>query len=366
MTTPAWAGPALYVDEGRRITTHSMLKTMLRCPKQTQYKYAERLKQKYVNARDKPLRRGVWFHSLLEEHYAGRSWREKHAELTAQFNELMDEEQMMLGDLPSELYALMKSYLWHYGADKSDPYHGWKVHGTEVTLECPWPDSPDGTDVYRCRVDILLEDEYGLWIGDHKTHKVLPDLSFRIRDAASALYIWCAKENGLPVQGFIWNYVRTKPPTSPALAYAGTAKERLSTRAIDTDYPTMLRGIRQLGLDPKDHLPVLRSLHKQRWAHGEVQSSPFFRRDVLEKDDDMLSQVVASAMRTRDRMHEYGWDAPESVERVADRSCTFMCSFTDLCTTELFGGDAKSLRRKQFKVGDPLDYYQEPATTPDS
>ena len=354
-----WTGPALYLDEGKRITTHSMIKTMMRCPKQTQYKYAERLKQRFVTTRDKPLRRGVWFHELLEEYYAGRSWKERHLLLTDRFNHLMDSEQMDLGDLPTEMYALMKAYLWHYGADKDNPMHGWDVEATELTLECPWPDSPDGNDIYRCRVDVLFHDEWGWWIGDHKTHKNLPDTTFRLLDAASPLYTWCARQNGYPVDGFVWNYIVTKPPTKPKLAYAGTSRERLSEQAIVTDYPTMLRGLRTLGLDPKDFLPQLRSLHAQRWKYGEPQTSPFFRRDVLEKDDATMAQVVAAAMRTRDRMHGYGWEDLSSVERAPDRSCSFMCGYTDLCTTELFGGDALTLRRKQFRTGDPLDYYQD-------
>jgi hypothetical protein len=351
--------PALYLDEGKRVTTHSMLKTMLRCPKQTQYKYAERLKKRYLSGKDKALQRGTWFHALLQEYYAGRSWRAMHAHFTAKFNDLMDEEQMELGDLPGELLALMKSYLWHYGADKSDPMHGWNVIGTEVTFECPWPDNPDGTDIYRCRVDALIEDEHGLWIVDHKTHKSLPDMSFRLLDTASPLYIWCAREAGFNVRGFIWNYIRTKAPSKPELAYAGTKRERLSLRSIDTDYPTMLRGLRDLGQDPKDHLPVLRSLHNQRWQYGEVQSSPFFRRDMLEKDDSVIARVVAAAMHTRDRMHEYPWNALDSVERVPDRMCPRFCSFHDLCSTELLGGDGSTLRRQQFRQGDPLDYYQD-------
>lgn len=352
----------LYLDEqGQVITTHSMLKTFLRCPKQTQYKYAERLKKRYATARDVPLKRGTWFHALLEEHYAGRSWKDKHRELSSRFSELFDEEKDALGDLPNECLRMMRSYLWHYGADKSDPYHGWKVHDTELTLECPWP---DGEGIYRCRLDILFEDEFGLWIGDHKTHKQLPNHRQRLTDAASGLYIWCARENGLDVRGFVWNYIRTKAPTVPKLVYEGTKRERLSTAAIETDYPTAYRAIKGYldaghKLDPDTYRPMLRHLKSHRWEPGKVQSSLFFRRDTLEKDDAMLARVVAASMRTRDRMHSYDWEDKDSVERVTDKSCDWMCDFPDLCTAELFTGDGSQIRRKQFREGDPLDYYHE-------
>lgn len=352
-------GPALYLDEGRRITTHSMLKQMQRCPKSVQYKYAERLKLKFITAREKPLKRGTWFHELLQEFYAGRDWRERHEQLCNQYRELFDEEKEALGNLPDEMLDLMRSYLWHYGADKTDPHHGWNVIGTEMTFECPWPDSPDGTDIYRCRVDVLYEDEWGLWIGDHKTHKSLPNTTFRILDAASPLYIWCAREAGYNVRGFVWNYIKTKPPTWPSLAYEGTPRERLSKARIDTDYPTFYRGLKALGLNPKEHRAELERLRAYRWEHGKPQSSPFFRRDSLEKPDDMIAGVVAVAMKTRDRMHEYEWDEPDMVERSPSRACSWDCSFTALCETELFEGDARQLRRQQFTQGDPLEYYQD-------
>jgi hypothetical protein len=346
----------LYVDDaGNAITTHSMLKTFGRCPKQTDYKYNQRLKPRIIRTDDKPLHRGTWFHKLLEEYYAGRSWRAAHKQLVAQYGRLFDEEKDALGDLPAEMEQLMKSYLWHYGADKEDRYHGWKVHETELTLEAPWP---DGNGVYRMRLDALIEDDYGLAIVDHKSHVRLPDHGFRLRDKASALYIWCALANDIPVYGFIWNYVLAKAPTKPALVDKGT---RLSRSKIVTDFPTAYRAIKEYGLDIDPYRDWLRYLKSQRWQGPDhVQSSPFFRRDTLEKDDDMLARVMKEAMRTRDRMHGYDWTDPDAVERVVDRSCGW-CRYSDLCTVEMFQGvdhpQAGNIRRQQFRTGDPLDYY---------
>jgi hypothetical protein len=344
----------LYVEDGIEVTTHSMLKTWATCHNQTRYKYVERLKKRYATERDKPLRRGTWFHALLETHYQGGDWKKTHEELSARFGELFDEERDALGDLPRECATLMRSYLWHYGADKTDRFHGWKIHATELTLECPWP---DGRGIYRGRVDLLVEDQYGWWIVDHKTHKTLPDMTFRLLDWQSALYIWAARECGYNVQGFIWNYIRTKTPTTPSLAYAGKSNERISTAVIDTDYPTYYLGIKAMGRlgDPVARAK-LQQLRSQRWAHGEPQTSPFFRRETLEKDDAMLARVVGSAMRSRDAMRGYDWTATDTIERSNGRHCTW-CDYNALCTTELFGGNARALRKQQYKIGDPMEYY---------
>lgn len=359
-------GTGLYVDDdGQQITTHSMLRTFERCPKQADYKYNQRLKRKQFTAHEKHLKRGQWFHKLLEVHYAGGDWRQAHRVLCVEYAGLFDEEQDALGDLPREMRALMVSYLWHYGADASDPHHGWKVHEVEGTLECPWP---DGGGIYRMRFDMLVEDDYGLWLVDHKSHLRLPDTGFRLLDKASALYIWCAHQNKIPVNGFIWNYVKAKAPTVPALVDVKKSP-RLSRVNIETDYPTMVRAIKKYGIDPLPYIAQLRALKNQRWHPDNVQSSPFFLRSVLEKDDALIKRVVTATMRTRDRMHTYDFTDPDAVERTVDRSCTFMCTYNGLCTVELFHGlgtpEGRNIRRQQFKQADPLEYYQDERATGD-
>jgi hypothetical protein len=351
--------PALYEDGGKRITTHSMLKQYLACPKSAQYKYAERLKQVKLTRRDQPLKRGTWVHELLQAYYEGGDWRAVHAANTKRFELLFDEEKEELGDLPNECLRLFRSYLWHYGANKDDPFHGWNVLGAEMTFEAVWPDSEDGLDIYRCRVDLLVEDEYGLLIVDHKTHKTLPTTTFRMLDAASPLYVWAARESGYDVRGFLWNYIRVKPPTVPKMVYVGKPQERLSTAALDTDWPTYARAIKTYGLDhtAEPYRTKLRQLKAQRWVHGSPQTSGFFRRDILEKDDEMIAKVVATAMRTRDRMHN-DYDDYEVTERANGRHCDW-CTFNALCSTELAGGNADHIRRKMFRIGDPMDYYQD-------
>jgi hypothetical protein len=344
MTDVIQTQQGLYMDErGTPISTHSMLKTFRRCPKQAQYKYVERLKPKVLG---RPLRAGTWFHALLEAYYKGEDWEAIHQRFTHKFADLFDEERERIGDLPRDMKRLMKSYLWHY---KEDP---WKVHDVEFLLETEFP---DGT-IYRAKIDLLVENQFGLWIVDHKTNKKTPDLSWRLKDAQSALYIWAALKNKIPVQGHIWNYVLSKPPTMPQLLKDGS---RLSKREINTDYPTLLRAIKQYGLDKADYMQWLRYLYGQRYQHGALQTSPFFQRSILEKSPAMLRQVATEAYHTSKRMHSYDFAKLEGVERVVDRSCSFSCNYEQLCTIELFGGNPQNIRRQQFSVGDPLDYYND-------
>lgn len=343
--------PYIDPDTGQEVVTNSMIKTFRRCPRQFYYKYVQRLKPRMDKSR--PLKMGTWMHALLEEYYAGRDWKAKHSELSTRYADLFDEEKEALGDLPTDCKRLMLSYLWHYGANKDDPFHGWEIADVEVTVEAPLG---VGDAVLRGRVDLVVMDRYGIWLVDHKNQKRFPDFAFRLNDTQSALYLWIMRENGVEVEGFIWNYLRTKAPTIPAMLQDGT---RLSKSKIDTDYPTLVKAIRANGLDPEPYRPWLNVLKNDRWEVDKMQTSHFFHRATLEKSDAMLDRVVAEARHTYERMRAYDWETVDAIERVPDRSCTFMCSFQDLCSAELFQGDAPFLRRQQFRVADPLEYYQD-------
>lgn len=339
----------LYVQDGRVISTHSMLKTFRRCPKQAEFKYVHRLKPKLIG---KPLSKGKWMHSLLEAHHSGQDWREIHRKLSIQFNEMFDEEKDFYGDMPTECERLMLSYIWHY---KFEP---WKILETEMTLEAELPDGA----ILRGRIDALIENEFGLWVVDHKNMKTLPDHNFRILDGQSALYLWLAIRNKIPVEGFIWNYLRTKAPTLPKVVYKGKPAQRLSSRAIETDYPTYITELKRLkeeeGLritaEYKAHAARLKA---QRYKHGEPQTSSFFRRDILEKQPHMLRRVALENFTTHKRMHSYDFSDPDKVERVIERSCGFSCSYIDICTSQLMGGNIRTLVKQNYRVGDPMDYY---------
>lgn len=338
-------GQPVYVDDtGKGITTHSMMKTFRRCPKQFEYKYIQRLKPKIYG---RPLRFGTWMHALMEAHYKGEDVEAVHRHYTNQFSKMFDEEKDAVGDLPRDVWRTWQSYLWHY---KNDP---WIVHEVEFTLEVELPDG----NLYRCRLDMLIENQYGLWIVDHKNHKSLPRLDFQILDAQSALYIWAALKNKIPVQGHIWNYLVSKPPHQPELLQSGARFKKPGLQS--TDYPTLVRAIKKHGIDPAIYTDLLALLKSRQYIPGQMQSSANFRRDTLEKTPALLKRVANEGYATHVRMNAYRWDKVNSVERVPDRSCGYMCSYTDLCTMELFGGDTRQLRKQNFQEADPMDYYQD-------
>ena len=338
------------------VITHSLLKTFQNCPRKALYKYVELLKprQKY----SQPLERGTWFHDLLEHHYKARleggceedypTVQERQSDLSDEFGDLLDEEKEKLGDLPTEMRRLYNSYMWYYRKDTS-----WKIHEVEIKVEAEMPNGMQ----FQGKVDMVIEDEFGLWAVDHKTHKVLPSMEYRYRDKQSILYIWALRACGIPITGFIWNYVVPKAPEPLKFKVRGG----LYARQPLTDYPTALRGIKQLGLDPTQDpelSSILSNLKKDRYNPDEPQISPVFRRDRLEKHDDMIDRTLLEATHTADRFWNYLWENKDAVERVNDRSCDW-CEFRHICTAELIGSNDANVRRQLYKKADPFAYYEE-------
>lgn len=336
---------ALYTDPdtGKKISTHSMIKAFRRCPKQAEYKYVERLKPKVLG---RPIRLGTWMHKLQEVHGRGEDWREAHEEMVSSvWAKLWDEEKDDIGNLPDDCARLMRSYLWHYANDE------WKYHDTEFMLECELPDG----SIYRCKIDALVENQYGLYLADRKWHRNLPDSSYRIRDSQSGLYLWCALKNKIPVQGFIWDYGRSKPPTIPMITKTGLVGR---WDRCDTDFPTMVDFFKREfeGKVPQRYRPKMRYLRSLQYVQGSPQSSSFFFRSVMDKSKAVIKRVAQEGYHTHIRMHSYPYDRPEIVERVPDRSCSW-CDYRDLCAGELLTGTRPLNWQRNFRVGDPMDYY---------
>lgn len=685
----------LYTDDetGKPITTQSMMKTFKGCPREAFYKYQLRLQPKAVS---KPLRRGTWFHALLEAYYKGEDWEPVHETFTREFNKLFDEERFELGDLHTEISNLFRSYIWHYGDPQYKAYH-WKVHETELKLSAEMPNG----HIFRGVFDMLVEDDFGLWLVDHKcldpdtpvttpfglrrigdlnvgdlvvgsdgnaanvigasrrklpvyeitlrsgkvlratgehkwpithrgnsyvwttneiaqkissrpvymkpspvvklpeqnvpihpyllgaligdgtmitdirlctsyeelrdealqylpddakvnlredpkrapsyritsdtlryslrdlglwgkhgsekflpeiyltgseqqrrdllaglmdtdgsqrkglplymtgseelardvsvlveslggvatirenrdplekgygninwtvlirlprgvnphrlkfkadrlnlephnemsnmlkvesikevgveevidieidtedhlfiangvlthnTHKRLPDWNYRMLDEQSTMYTWLARANDIPVLGFIWNYATTEAITTPKLLASAKSFYAKDFKSVNTDYPTFARAVKAAMAehpdtflsDPAEKQRVkdrLAQLKAMRWSPESPASSPFFRRDILEKTDAQIERTLKTTMRTSERMHSYDFSDPDAVERNVDQCKGFMCSYKDLNMADLIKGDSSLLQRQNYISGDPLSYQNKELPT---
>lgn len=308
--------------------TNSMIKSYQHCKRQYNYKFVEQLIPKHKGL---PLYRGSWLHELLEAKYAGGDWRSKNDELAETFHALFAEEREMYGDLPSICEKIMESYDYHWRKEDES----FNVIEVETEHEV---DLPHGHTL-KFRIDAVIEDEYGRWLMEHKSHKTIPNADYRFMDMQTARYVWGLNEKGYDLTGVLWNYIRTKEPTKPEMTQSG----RLSRRRIDTDVLTYVRALKEYGLDLGDHRDdILRLKHH----------NTFFRRERVPKPQQVIETLVEDAVHIADEI-ERGFLPIRSI----DRSCEFMCSYLDLCVTSLYGGDVSDIVKSNYQEATSEDYY---------
>lgn len=306
--------------------SQSKLKTFRRCPKQYEYKYIEGLEP---TRKSVPLALGNWIHSMLEAHYKGEDWLETYGELTHKFNGFLAEEKEHYGDLPGISARLMNGYMDFWEEEDKNL----EIISVEEEFEV---DIGKGL-LFKFKPDMIVKDKrdgiISCW--DHKSNKTLPDTEWRNTDIQSTLYLWALNQLGIKVDQFIFNYIRTKPPTVPRMTKAG----RMSKVKIETDYPTLKSFIEENDLVIDDNL--------QTWLDNLKANSNFYKRISIAKPQLLTNTMIEELYSTATMINFMDSDDDLAYYRVLNKACDWDCSFQDLCNADLMGSPQANQIRKQ-------------------
>lgn len=316
------------------LVSNSLLKTLTNCERQAYYKVLRQLAPRRVATQ---LKRGGWLHELLETHYKGDNWRKRHRELVREFNQLDDETKDYYGDLPGDCYNIMARYCLHWKRKDREL----KIIAVERVFEIPWPHG----HTFQGKFDVIVEDDFGRWLMEHKSHKTLPDDNYRFKDIQTARYVWSLNKLGTygEITGVLWNYLTTTIPKTPQILKDGS---RLSKRKIKTDAYTFIKAIQKYGLDPEDYRDDIIRLKRR--------SSDYFRRVPAPIVDDVVVRLVQEGVLAADRLEELERGATPL--RNIGRQCDW-CSYEDLCIVDLYGGNSRPLIKAKYTKEDPLAYH---------
>lgn len=200
--------------------------------------------------------------------------------------------------------------------------------------------------VSRGRLDLVLRDRItGLtWLVEHKSTVNVPDVGVRLWNLQTILYAAkLERTRGITVDGILWNYVRTKPPTVPALLKG--KRPALTRRAdLDTTWEVYEEEIRQQGLNPREYADV-----RERLIDREnTVYFPRFEHVIIADADLLLHDYAITA--TRIRRSRWEWENNRSRPvRTLGQHCSY-CRYTRLCESVLVGGDEEDLIKRLFKV----------------
>lgn len=230
----------------------------------TMWDFGSKIRQNYEPyARIQPLDFGTAIHSGMEAYYDPMTWgnlelQQKTARLAfltsiaeiQQKVKFMDYEieQEFNEDLDLGLAMLENYFTWAPTQDGFQPIM------TEIEFEIPMKFWSNGHLIdfsYQGRIDLVIEDDFGYWIVDHKTAASLGGIDWLPLDDQCGSYAWALqKKLNLNVRGVIYNELRKKAPHPPlVLKNGGLSKNKQQ----DTSFEMYLKAIRDNNLNENDY-----------------------------------------------------------------------------------------------------------------
>lgn len=308
--------------------SQSKINTARKCLQAYYYKYQLKLGRR---AKARPLQFGSMMHELIEEHIEGGDPFKLLAQIAKDNKRLFIEEREAYGDIVKDAGYVMQGYLEYW---KDDPivYLARDRRKTEheFTLEL----TPD--ILVTGKIDAVAKAKKMNWLVEHKNHKTFPNADHRWRNLQSAVYIRFIEMLGWwELEGTLWDYLRSKPPTHPQLLKSG----ELSSRELDSLPQVVLDTIKEHKLNPKNYKDLIDAQTARMPTWYERIFTPT-KKDVV---DMLVRDFTISAIQLRDT----NFDKP--MPRNIGKHCDW-CDFEPLCRAALQGSDEEYIREREYEV----------------
>lgn len=309
-----------------------------KCPKAHDLRYRERLQRKRPII---PMLVGKILHEMLHNHvmtkklptFKADAWDvlEKYAEEHKKF---FDEEKEEHGDIPGNCERIFESYLKRYRDDDLTYEGSEEFVATDLAKDIRFIGYID---------KIALDQSQRRWLMDHKFHKAIPDAEHRFHELQLILYIWAWNRwhTDKPADGIVWDYVRTAPPTLPAVLKSGELSQKASLRCDRSTYESE---IKRLSLDPKPYQDYLKKLEKNDLMFFERVFLPAPKKAQIDQivNDFRITSVTIECMKGI---------APKHMSKFNCQGCEFKA----ICEAEVRGHDVNFVKKAHYKPKEKFD-----------
>lgn len=311
-------------------TSHSKVKVFSRCHYAYHLRYVKKLRKK---KKARPLIFGSLVHSIIESEANGDDPFKPIDEIDLKQLKLFEAEREEYGDLINDIKAIMTEY-FEYWKNSGLIYLRRKKKSTEHEFETEI--SPGIFAIGK--IDGIGQTPNKLkWLVEHKTFTRMPSEDHRWRNLQSAIYLRIAEMEGFPsLDGTLWDYVSSKPPSRPETLKDGS----ISRRAI-VSLPSVVKAtIEEKGFKVSDYEVLMINAENSRKEYFQRIFNPVKSKvvDLLWKD------FVSVSEEMRDR-HEV------AKRKNIDRHCDW-CEFEPICRAELSGLDTKLIINKDFEINE--------------
>ena len=332
-------------EDGVPVITQSLVNSWMDCPVNVYYRYIRGLSPKNP---PEHIVRGLWIHECLEEYYETGEWRTKHDEWACRSNSQR---------LAQEIERTLVGYAFYYEADDME------VLATELPLEA---DLPCGYK-FRGKLDAIAKFPDGRrLIIDHKTTRRVKPMEQQIVQIQAPMYMWLCKQNGLGIDGFLWNYLVTPGPQPPKFVGNGA---RLAARQPQTDYPTATETVtraRELygdGFAPslrhESEVQAMLEYHREVRTGGKhAEASQLYRRRSVPRSDQWVETVAQRVDKIAQAMWEQDWSDEGQIPVSPNAYWSPTADYLDLVTAYMMTGSSDLVAAQRYTRSDPMERYK--------
>lgn len=332
-------------EDGIPVITQSLINSWMDCPANVYYRYIRGLSPKNP---PEHIIRGVWVHECLEEYYKTGNWRDKHEEWARRYPSQK---------LAQEIDRTLTGYAFFYGADEME------VLATEFPLEA---DLPCGYKFYGKLDAIVRVPDGRRLIVDHKTTKRVKPMEQQIVQIQAPMYMWLCEQNGLEVDGFMWNYIVSPGPQPPRFIGNGA---RLAARQPQTDYPTALEAVTRArevygsAFTPNkrhaDEVSAMLNYHREVRISGKhAEASQLYKRRSVPKADLWVDTVVERVNKTAQAMWAQDWSEEGQIPVAPNAYWSPSADYLDLVTAYMMTGSSDLVATQRYTRSDPMERYK--------
>lgn len=332
-------------EDGIPVITQSLVNAWMDCPANVYYRYIRGLSPKNP---PEHIIRGVWIHECLEEYYKTGEWRARHSEWA---------RRGYPQRLAQEIERTLVGYAFYYGADDMD------VLATELPLEA---DLPCGHK-FRGKLDAIARFPDGRrFIIDHKTTKRIKPMEQQIVQIQAPMYMWLCRQNGLEIDGFLWNYLVTPGPQPPKFVANGA---RLAARQPQTDYPTAMEAVaraRELygdGFTPNlrhgSEVQAMLEYHREVRIGGKhAEASQLYKRRSVPRADQWMETIVRRVDKIAQAMWAQDWSDEGQIPVSPNAYWSPSADYLDLVTAYMMTGSSDLVAAQRYTRSDPMERYK--------
>ena len=317
--------------------SQSKVNEFRKCEQSYKYHHVERIERK---GKPRPLKFGTIIHKMAEADAGGRDPFDELEKIAKVEEKMFRQEREAYGEIVQDVEWIMTSYFEFWKTRPAEKMTYIEIDGRRAEH----PFELDLGDGIGCKgtIDAVVMFKKMRWLGEHKSHKQFPNTDHRWRNVQSAVYQRIMKLLGWPpVEGILWDYIRSKAPTRPQLLKS----MEVSERDLDSLPIAVTETIRKYAREHKfDGEWVKRNINKLVDEQRKRMPTWFQRIATPVKkpvEDHIWNDFIATARKMRDT------DFTKPVTRNIAKHCDW-CQFEPLCRAVMQGSDEDFIKEREY------------------